>query len=86
MSVQIITYGRGGESTKRHTYLIPLKEYNDTVLSHYTNQKQSLKTGIECPNCKCELNFYNEGVVLLSNPPKKEVVCFDCNYRGYVYC
>jgi hypothetical protein len=36
-----------------------------------------------CPFCGNELYDKDPTKVLMSNPPKKEVVCIECSYRGY---
>jgi hypothetical protein len=37
--------------------------------------------GIACPSCCAELNDV-QGITLLSNPPKKRIVCHKCDYSG----
>lgn len=39
--------------------------------------------GIGCPQCGSELVDSQPSVTLTSNPPKKDVHCPKCDYRGY---
>ncbi len=39
--------------------------------------------GIACPKCGKELWDSNPRMTLTSNPPKKNIHCPECNYRGY---
>jgi len=39
--------------------------------------------GIECPKCKEELHDTQPNMVLTSYPPKKNVGCLKCGYKGY---
>ena len=36
-----------------------------------------------CPKCKTEMNYEDEGMMLLSDPPKRLVICPNCLHRGY---
>jgi C4-type Zn-finger protein len=59
-----------------------------TIAEHendvFTRQNNKRLTGIECPNCKAELQFAND-IVLTSYPPQRSVVCFSCNYTKNIY-
>ena len=41
------------------------------------------RNGIECPQCKQELYDTDLLTVLTSYPPKKEIHCDNCGYKGY---
>jgi RNase P subunit RPR2 len=58
-----------------------IKEYEDEVRRRYATPNI---TGIECPNCKHELQFVNRHVVMLSSPPQTNVICYNCNYEDRV--
>ena len=55
------------------------QELNRTIL----DAAKPHPNGIACPNCGKELWDTNPDMVLLSNPPKKNIHCESCNYRGY---
>lgn len=43
-------------------------------------------TDIACPHCKnVEMKYTNYNIVLLSNPPQKEIFCPECNYRTTIF-
>jgi len=42
------------------------------------------KNGVACPKCGAEL-FDSNAIVLMSNPPQKDVHC-ECGYVGYRVC
>jgi DNA-directed RNA polymerase subunit RPC12/RpoP len=62
-----------------------LAEHNSSAstwhMSMYSNLP--LPNGIECPECGEELMDTNPMMTLTSMPPKKNVHCTKCNYRGY---
>ena len=63
--------------------LIALKEFNkqredDSSLNVLYPQLN----GIECPLCKNELQDL-DSLILCSIPPKRNVGCSKCSYRGY---
>lgn len=60
-----------------------IEEHNNEVINYHDSKK--CLSGIECPNCKKELHYKNSNIVLLSYPPQKEVVCFECGYSNTVY-
>ena len=57
-----------------------IEEHEKEVLRIY----KTPLTGIECPNCKEELQFEGRGI-LLSSPGQREVVCINCDYKRNVY-
>ena len=59
-----------------------IAEHNEEVL-HVTRRNENL-TGVECPNCKTELQFIGRGV-MLSSPMQRDVKCFNCNYANRLY-
>lgn len=66
---------------KNEKKLISLEEHNDIWGSiGYKNTN-----GIECPNCGEELYDSDDGVVLLSSPGQKHILCYNCNYKGRRY-
>lgn len=58
--------------------LISLDEFNAA-----RTVPPSTLTGIACPECGKELYDANPGTYLMSNPPKVEVKCAACGYKGY---
>ena len=50
------------------------------VWSMYGNPR---KNRIECPKCGEELLDSTPNIILTSNPPKLNIHCEKCNYRGY---
>lgn len=65
-----------------------LKQYNEEMKKFYDDcniyNRFSCKNGIECPKCKSELCDKNPHKILLSNPPKKEIICYECGYEDIV--
>jgi DNA-directed RNA polymerase subunit RPC12/RpoP len=47
-------------------------------------RKNKYHTGIQCPYCGNELQ-YKDDTVMLSYPPQKEVIRFNCRYTDRVY-
>lgn len=60
-----------------------LDEFNAKRHAVYREQSQSRLNGIECPKCGSELMDTNPSLILVSFPPKKDINCADCGYRGY---
>lgn len=58
-----------------------IEENNDEV--QRLSQQEDL-TGVECPNCKKELQFA-DNTILTSSPPQRNVVCFGCGHSGRIY-
>lgn len=52
----------------------------------YQDNSKPQKNNIECPKCKSELYDTNPNITLTSNPPKKEIHCDNCDYKGYRNC
>jgi hypothetical protein len=49
-------------------------------------EKQKISRGAKvlCPNCRgCEMEYERKAVVLTSLPPKANVVCPNCAYKGF---
>lgn len=63
-----------------------LKSLEDANSEKLKALSSEYKTGVRCPECKIEreLIFENPKMVLLSDPPKREVKCIFCGYSGYV--
>jgi hypothetical protein len=55
-----------------------LQEHNDEVRRLYN----STKNGIECPNCKCELDDVERRMLFLTAIPSTNTICFNCGYTG----
>ncbi len=64
-----------------------LKEFNQERSKQYEDASAKLKPNqsneIQCPICGTELFDTNPEVLLLSNPPKKNVHCGGCDFKGY---
>ena len=58
-----------------------------TLTEHQERASKMSKydTGIECPLCKRELQYWKPGELLLSSPPQAEVKCYNCNYATHIY-
>jgi ribosomal protein L37E len=59
--------------------LISLEDFNNFV----SRTAHNTKNGIACPRCGEELDDENPNRMLLCNPPKTEIICFSCGYKGY---
>jgi len=59
-----------------------LKTIEDHEAEVYRVYRTDL-SGIECPNCKRELQFEGREV-MTSSPPQKSIKCFNCNYSNRV--
>ena len=53
------------------------------MMDVYKNFMDPKKNGKDCPKCGEELWDTRPYLQLNSNPPKKEVHCEKCNYKGY---
>lgn len=53
------------------------------MMDVYKNFMNPKKNGKDCPKCGEELWDTRPYLQLNSNPPKKEVHCEKCNYKGY---
>jgi hypothetical protein len=62
--------------------LLTIQEHNDIILS--TTGSKTM-TGVACPRCETELQFKEPGVMLLSYPPKADVICIKCEYQTRIY-
>jgi hypothetical protein len=61
--------------------LITIEEHNAEVRHRLRNK---MLTGIEYPTCKNELQ-YKDNTIMLSSPPQKDVICFNCGYMARVF-
>lgn len=52
-----------------------IKEHNDERRRLYADK---YKTGVECPNCKAELQKVEPKMILCSAPPQIRVKCLNC--------
>ena len=62
--------------------LMSLEEYNRKQNQRYIQPEYPRPNGIACPKCGEELADMDD-LVLCSMPPKKNVICQKCGYRGY---
>jgi len=51
------------------------------LLNEY-KQFPLVETIFDCPKCPRKL-YSPKGIICSSLPPKTEVTCFNCNYKGY---
>ena len=64
-----------------------LAEHNKQRMEQYSalrKMQESHANGIACPECGAELWDSNPMMTLPSSPPRKNVHCPKCNYRGYM--
>lgn len=62
-----------------------LKEHDDEILDRYMEmQTYPQNNGIECPECKKELQDV-DSLAIMSNPPKKRIECPNCGFEGFRY-
>ena len=66
--------------------LIYLEEANAKAFPENHGIRFNFENGIECPKCKEELYDVNPVIMFYSDPPKKQIKCLNCGYRGYRYC
>lgn len=59
--------------------LISLEDFNSIIINNHSESKLN---GIECPECKNELQDKNPGFVLTVHPPRVSVECKHCGYTG----
>ena len=64
--------------------LISLAQADELSLKSYGGQ-EPIKNGIACPQCGRELLDTTPNLVLTSYPPKKNIHCGNCEYKGYRY-
>lgn len=64
-----------------------LNEYNAERFALFSeaNSNNPCPNGIECSHCTHELMDSYPNRILTSNPPKKDVHCPNCGYKGYRY-
>lgn len=64
-----------------------LDEFNANRREAYRRMDEELDrgcpNGIACPDCGAELFDTSPNCTLMSNPPKKDIHCPECKYRGY---
>lgn len=71
---------------KPRKVLMPLADYQAAVKEKYQNVMQHKPNGIECPNCKAELNDTEPNKVTKTNGPSyTSVGCLKCGYFGIRY-
>ena len=65
-------------------HLITLEEHNAAISECWHDWTANLpaKNGIACPECGKELSDQNPNQLLLSEPPKKRIVCTFCGFKG----
>lgn len=64
--------------------LISLEDHNRKAWANIDmTHNGPQRNGIECPQCKQELYDTDLLTVLTSYPPKKEIHCDNCGYKGY---
>lgn len=63
--------------------LKPLAEWNEQRQVNYQNKYDSIPNGLACPWCGKELMDTCPAITLASYPPKKDVHCSNCTYKGY---
>lgn len=63
-----------------------LEEFNSSRYSSWdriiAEENEPKPNGIACPNCGEEL-YDRDSSILTSNPPKKKIICFNCDYVGH---
>lgn len=59
-----------------------LEEHNKERIAVHKQRNSIHFNGIACPKCGEELIDSNPGETLLSSPPKKNINCPNCGYRG----
>lgn len=64
--------------------LISLEDFNRSRTAGI-RQTTNQPNGIACPDCGKELVDPHPSHVLACNPPKTDVTCPSCGYRGYRY-
>ncbi len=60
-----------------------LDEHNAERMRIYDRQRIPGKNGIDCPECGGDLMDTDPNVTLTSLPPKKNIHCTKCDYKGY---
>lgn len=67
--------------------MVSLDEWNEKIqkMNDWKNIPYPKENGIACPDCGEKL-FDIDGIVLLSDPPKKRVICKKCSFAGYRLC
>lgn len=60
-----------------------LDQHNAERLEAIRRTNEPHPNGIACPVCNAELWDSSPLDLLVSNPPKKNVHCPNCEYRGY---
>ena len=60
-----------------------LKEHNDHAYMSYMKSAEACPNEISCPECGKELWDTTPMLTLTSYPPKMNIHCRACDYRGY---
>jgi hypothetical protein len=61
-----------------------LEEYNRDSKA-LDDLKFKARAGVACDKCGEELVYPHPGMILTSYPPKMEVLCPSCGFKGYKY-
>jgi len=60
--------------------MLTIEENNAEVKRRWQNRRL---TGVECPNCKEELQFVDNSIKV-GQPPQKCVVCKNCGFKSFI--
>jgi len=64
-----------------------VEEHNNTQYASYkdnnNNINKKIKLGVQCSKCEKELFKYNNGIELMSSPPKIIAYC-ECGFQTYL--
>ena len=74
----------GNDAKKEPKKLISLKDHEKRFLKNHKRLEKWQPSGIACPDCgqELEVDCFN---VLLSSPPKRQLGCKNCGYRGSTF-
>lgn len=61
-----------------------LDEFNsEKYKQHYSMWHETIWNNIACPKCGAECFDSNPHATLTSNPPKKNIACSKCDFKGF---
>ena len=60
-----------------------LEEHNAARMAFYARSVEPHGNGIACPKCGAQLWDSDPKMMLPTQPPKKNIHCPACDYRGY---
>lgn len=63
--------------------LVTLGDFEAARTFSVADFSKPCRNGISCPDCGVELFDSCPAMTLTSNPPKKNIHCEACDYRGY---